>query len=243
MSSRGALEYSDYIRWAQSWLNCAYGWGAENARLCLNVPLDTTLFGNRRPAFADYVKLAEDCGWRYRIAIVWDKGHISRRLAWGTWSSPSAPHVIAPVEMVGVFYKGQWGRPRKDGVATITAQEFKDWTNGYWYFSPESATRIGHPAPFPIDLPRRCVRLFSWLGDTVLDPFCGSGTTLVAALQDGRRALGSDISAEYCEMARQRVETEVFSQPSLFGASPIEPSPADVEAAMLELAPPTVVGV
>jgi len=77
-------------------------------------------------------------------------------------------------------------------------------TNGIWTFSGESKKKIGHPAPFPVDLPRRCIKLFSFVGDTVLDPFMGSGTTLLAALMSNRKAVGIEIDPGYCEIARKR---------------------------------------
>ena len=83
------------------------------------------------------------------------------------------------------------------------------WTNGVWTFNGESAKRIGHPAPFPIELPTRCIKLFSYVGDTVLDQFLGSGTTLVAAMMNKRLGLGIDSDVDYCALARQRIEEAV----------------------------------
>ena len=80
-----------------------------------------------------------------------------------------------------------------------------EWTNGLWTFPGESKKRIGHPAPFPLELPRRCIKLFSYVGDTVLDPFMGSGTTLVAAQLNKRLSIGIDVDECYCELARERV--------------------------------------
>ncbi len=90
-------------------------------------------------------------------------------------------------------------------MSDITRTEFMEWTNGLWTFNGESRKRTGHPAPFPLELPRRCIRLFSFVGDTVLDPFMGSGTTLVAAAGAGRAAVGIEIEERYCELARARL--------------------------------------
>jgi len=90
----------------------------------------------------------------------------------------SAPFVIAPVELIVVLYKKHWRKVSGSGKSDITRDEFIQWTNGLWTFKGESKKRIGHPAPFPIELPKRCIKLFSFVGDTILDPFVGSGTTL-----------------------------------------------------------------
>jgi len=88
-------------------------------------------------------------------------------------------------------------------------EDFIAWTNGVWTFNGESKKRVGHPAPFPRELPKRCIQLFSYEGDTVLDPFMGSGTTLIEAEENGRIGFGVDIDAEYCQLALRRLEREV----------------------------------
>lgn len=124
-----------------------------------------------------------------------------------SWMSASAPYVIAPVEVIVVMYKNQWKKdPRPDRHSDMTKEEFMAWTNGVWTFNGESKKRIGHPAPFPRELPRRCIKLFSFVGDTILDPFVGSGTTLLEANDNGRIGIGFDISLEYCQLARERLE-------------------------------------
>ena len=85
-----------------------------------------------------------------------------------------------------------------------------NWTNGLWTFNGESKKKIGHPAPFPVELPKRCISLFSYVGDTILDPFLGSGTTLVAASISNRKSIGVDIDLDYCKLALQRIKN---SQP------------------------------
>lgn len=101
-------------------------------------------------------------------------------------------------EYLLVFAKGDYGRPDK-GESTITGEEFMAGTLSVWEIAPKSAKRVGHPAPFPVALASRVIELYSYVGDVVLDPFCGSGTTCVAAQQLGRRWVG------YCELARGRV--------------------------------------
>ena len=120
--------------------------------------------------------------------------------------SASAPYVIAPVEVIVVLYKKTWKKTSGSKRSDTTRQEFMEWTNGVWTFPGQSKKGAGgHPAAFPIELPKRCIKLFSYIGDTVLDPFVGSGSTLIAALQNDRRGVGVDIDADYCKIAKQRL--------------------------------------
>jgi len=91
-----------------------------------------------------------------------------------------------------------------------------DWTNGLWTFSGESKKKIGHPAPFPVELPKRCIKLFSFVDDVVLDPFLGSGTTLIAAYSTNRKGIGIDIDRNYCELAQKRVLKEINRRANIF---------------------------
>jgi site-specific DNA-methyltransferase (adenine-specific) len=114
--------------------------------------------------------------------------------------------------MIAVLYKKQWKKKSK-GESDITRDEFIEWTNGVWNFMGESKKKIRHPSPFPVQLPRRCIKLFSYVGDTVLDPFLGSGTTLIACLQTGRKGIGIEIDRKYCEIAKQRLVKEMTLNP------------------------------
>ena len=99
-------------------------------------------------------------------------------------------------------------RPRGPGLVPLPAEEAREWASQMWSFGGESAKRVGHPAPFPLELPRRCIRLFSYVGDRVFDPFTGSGSTLIAALQDRRDAWGLEIDRDYRELAIRRLGQE-----------------------------------
>jgi len=112
------------------------------------------------------------------------------------------------VEVVVVLYKESWKKTSGSGAFDISRNEFMGWTNGVWTFKGESNKRVGHPAPFPVELPRRCIKLFSFVGDTVLDPFCGSGSTLIACRQTKRRDIGIEIDAGYCALAVDRLTKE-----------------------------------
>ncbi len=204
--SDDALSLDAYLDFSERWLTNVYRWTAPTGRLCLNIALDTNL-GGKAPLAALLTTLALRVGWRYHATIIWNEGNISRRTAWGSWRSASAPHVIAPVEAIIVLYKGEWKRNRR-GESSISADDFKDWVWGIWEFPGESAKRIGHEAPFPLELPRRCIQLFSYVGDLVLDPFAGSGTTMIEAIQSGRQVIGIEIEPRYIELARRRIATE-----------------------------------
>lgn len=200
------LDYSEYLKFTQQWLKNCLHWTKPTGRLCLNVGLDKNKDG-KRPVYSDIVSIALKIGWCYHTTIIWNEGNISRRTAWGSWMSASAPHVITPVETIVVLHKGDWKRDRP-GKNDITDEEFKDWVLGLWSFPGESAKRIGHDAPFPRELPRRCIKLFSFIGDTVLDPFVGSGTTMLEAISNGRVGLGIEKVPKYCELTRKRIALE-----------------------------------
>ena len=207
-NSNDAGDYDTYLEFSRRWLGNCYSWAAEHGRLCMNIPLDKNN-GGKQAVTADLTNIAREQGWKYHTTIIWNEGTISRRTAWGSWCRPSAPHVIAPVETIVVLYKGEWNRPHLgDDRVTIEPDEFKDWTLGLWEFNGASAKAVGHPAPFPIELPKRFIRLYSYKGDKVLDPFAGSGTTLIAALRDHREAFGIELSAEYRTAALRRINKE-----------------------------------
>ncbi|HZU05289.1 MAG TPA: site-specific DNA-methyltransferase [Chloroflexota bacterium] len=199
-SANDALPYDRYLAWVAEWARALWRVSVEGGRACINVPLDSNK-GGKRAVYADYVHVFRAAGWTYQTTIVWNEQNISRRTAWGSWCSPSAPFVTAPVEMVAVFHKGPWRRPGRGRPSDLTRDEFLEWTLGVWTFPGESPRRAGHPAPFPEELPRRLIKLYSYVGDVVLDPFVGSGTTCRVARRLGRRAIGVDIDREYCARA------------------------------------------
>ena len=197
------IPYRTYLEWVTLWAEALFRVSKPGGRACINVPLDSNK-GGKRAVYADYVQKFRDAGWRYQTTIVWNEQNISRRTAWGSWMSPSAPFVTAPVEMIPVFYKGEWRRPRHSKRSDIERDEFLAWTLGVWAFPGESPNKVNHPAPFPIELPRRLIRLYSYVDDLILDPFLGSGTTAVAAKLLGRRCIGVELDQAYCQIAADR---------------------------------------
>ncbi|MBI2546953.1 MAG: site-specific DNA-methyltransferase [Candidatus Aenigmarchaeota archaeon] len=191
---------------SRKWLSRCFEWLKDDGRLCLNVPLDINK-GGQQSVGADITNIAKKIGFKYHSTVVWNEGNISRRTAWGSWLSASAPYVIAPVELIIILYKNQWKKNNRH-ESDITKEEFVGWTNGLWTFSGESKKRVGHPAPFPIELPKRCIKLFSYVDDVVLDPFMGSGTTLIAGVMNNRKSIGIEIDKEYCNLAKSRIIQE-----------------------------------
>jgi site-specific DNA-methyltransferase (adenine-specific) len=206
--------YDVYLEHARAWAAEMYRVAAPNGgRLCLNVPLDITYNGQReagtpispKPIYADWVEILKETGWNYRTTIIWNENNITRTTARGSQDSANSPHVITRVEMIAVMYRGEWGLGRTSWGNDIDHDEWLQWTNGLWDFGGEGDPR--HPAPFPEELPRRLIRLFSYPGDMVLDPFCGRGTTIWVARQLGRPAYGFDHSDEYVELSRLNLVT------------------------------------
>jgi site-specific DNA-methyltransferase (adenine-specific) len=147
---------------------------------------------------------------------VWVKGKgATGSTAWGSFQSAANPVLRDLSERIVIASKGRFdralGRPKRAQLGlphenSITKEEFMDATLDVWNIAPESAKRVGHPAPFPIELPARCIRLFTYVDDLVLDPFLGSGTTAVAAVQNDRRFLGFETDPAYARLADERIQ-------------------------------------
>jgi len=150
-----------------------------------------------------------DIGFLMRGEIIWNKGSSAgASTAWGSWRSASNPSLRDTHEYILVFSKGSFSRSANIRKDTLNKDEFLSYTKSVWEFPAESATRMNHPAPFPVELPFRCIQLYTFLGDYVLDPFCGVGTTCIAALRAGRHFLGYDNKQEYVDTALKRISKE-----------------------------------
>src|SRR5260370_6554163 len=149
--------YATYLEWVRTWATTLLHVSAEDGRACINIPLDSNK-GGKRAIYADYLRIFQDVGWTYQTSIVWNEQNISRRTAWGSWLSPSAPFVTAPVEMIAVFHKGGFRRPATGGRHRYIARhEFLAWTLGMWTFAGPNPRLVRQPAPFPGVLPRRLI--------------------------------------------------------------------------------------
>jgi len=141
--------------------------------------------------------------------ILWEKNNYNcKYTAWGSWKSPSNPYLKYTWEFVEIFAKGTLKKSGDPQNADITPDEFKEWVVAKWSIAPERKMKeFGHPAMFPEKLAERVIKLFSFVGDTVLDPFNGVGTTTAVAQKLGRKFVGIDISQEYCDVAQKRVKS------------------------------------
>jgi site-specific DNA-methyltransferase (adenine-specific) len=198
------VPYQAYLNWVETWARTLLRVSSVGGRACINIPLDTNK-GGKRAVYADYVQAFTRAGWRYHTTIVRNEQNISRRTAWGSWRKPSAPFVTAPVEMIPVFYKRTWKRSDQGKTWDIDAKDFMDWSLGLWTFPGANPTRAGHPAPYPEELPKRLILLYSYREDLILDPFVGSGTTCLAAKGQGRRSIGVELDEHYARLAIQAV--------------------------------------
>lgn len=208
-SHKDDITYDEYLEFSEKWMYNCYNWSKPQGRLALNCPLDKNK-GGQQSVGADLTTIAKRIGWKYHSTIIWNEGNISRRTAWGSWLSASAPFVIAPVELIIIFYKNEWKKTSGSRISDISRREFIEWTNAVWSFNGESKKRIGHPAPFPRELPRRLIKLFSFVGDIIFDPFVGSGTTIIEAVNNKRIGVGLEIDSKYCELAKKRISNETI---------------------------------
>jgi site-specific DNA-methyltransferase (adenine-specific) len=162
------------------------------------------------PLHSYIVQSMLDIGYMMRGEIIWDKGaSVGGSTAWGSWQSASNPCLRDVHEYILIFSKQKFGRPKNDRKDTIKKQEFLDYSKSVWEFQTASAKKVGHPAPFPEELPRRLIQLYSFENDVVMDPFAGSGTTCIAAARSNRHYIGFDKKEKYVENAHQRIEEEL----------------------------------
>jgi site-specific DNA-methyltransferase (adenine-specific) len=202
------LTYEKYLDWVHDWLNQAYAALKTGGRICINVPMEIQLNG-KQFIMNDYINILEELGYIRNQLIVWNKTNINTRTAWGSWKSPSCPNVLQPFEVILVYSKGTKKKVGDKNKIDITRDEFIQYTLGVWDMLPEKAKKIGHPAPFPKDLPYRCMKLFSYQDDLIVDPFMGSGTTAVVAKELNRKYIGFEINKDYIHIAEERLHTLV----------------------------------
>jgi len=173
----------------------------------------------RKPYIALHSYIIQDMleiGFLMRGEIIWNKASsASPSTAWGTWLSAANPILRDIHEYILVFSKEAFNRKNLPGkTSTITKEQFLEYTKSVWTFPAESARKIGHPAPFPIELPYRLIQLYTFKDEVVLDPFCGSGSACIAAIKSGRHYIGYDTEEEYVRLAERRIR-EYKQQPAI----------------------------
>ncbi len=200
-------EYRDLLRtiFAETYRVLVTG-----GRACVNV---ANL--GRKPYLPLHAYVIEDMsaiGFHMRGEVIWDKaGSAAPSTAWGSWLSAANPVLRDVHEYILIFCKETFARKPDGRESTIEKEQFLEWTKSVWQFPAVSARQVGHPAPFPEELPRRLIELYTYKDDVVLDPFAGSGTTCVAAIKAGRHYVGYEVDPEYLELAQARVK-EVISE-------------------------------
>lgn len=159
------------------------------------------------PLHSYLIQLMLNIGFLMRGEIIWNKGSSSgTSTAWGSWCSATNPILRDTHEYILTFSKGSFSRKKKVGNKdSISKAEFLEFTKSIWTFPTESAKRVNHPAPFPLELPYRLIQLYSFEHDIILDPFCGSGTTCLAAQKTGRYYIGYEVDKKYHKSAEDRL--------------------------------------
>ena len=174
-------------------------------RLCINV----ANLGRKPylPLHALFISRILNLGFLMRGEIIWNKSSTaSPSTAWGSWRSASNSTLRDVHEYILVFCKQSFKRPNPlKRLSTISRDDFLEFTKSIWTMAAEPARKIGHPAPFPMELPRRLIELYTFAGETVLDPFMGSGQTALAARHTGRHFVGYEIDENYVDLARKRI--------------------------------------
>ena len=217
------MNWNDYFKWCEKWLRDIYRVLKTDGRFCLNHYLsfgsgkrgydigkkkgteqsDDGENGIRTSPLMDLNWIAVNkIGFKHHSIAIWQDITLSRKTAWGSWLSASSPYINSPFEGILFLYKNTWKKQKK-GKTIIGKKEFVDLTRGVWKIntSPDSPT----PATFPLSLPTKCISLLSYTGDLILDPFMGSGITIVSAKLLTRKAIGIEISKKYCNIAIKRL--------------------------------------
>lgn len=207
------LSLTEYLKLLENAFKETYRVLVNGGRACVNV---ANL--GRKPyiPLSDYISaMMNKIGFLMRGEIIWNKAaSASPSTAWGSWQSAANPILRDVHEYILVFSKGDYRREKQNKENSITKEQFIEWTKSIWTMNAESAKRIGHPAPFPEELPYRLIQLFSFKNDIILDPFMGSGTTAVAAIKSERSYIGYEISEDYIKLSQKRINA-ITAQPSI----------------------------
>jgi len=199
----------------------------DDGRICVNVGIVSKNNETEDYFFIPYelYNIYVKIGFIPREVIHWIKGKDENTFyrgntAWGSWKSASNPHLRSLSEDILIFNKKYWGK-QKRGESDLTTNEFKWWTKSVWFIVSDCETHEkGHPDVYPEELPKRLIKLYSYVGDVVLDPFCGIGTTCIVAKYYKRKYLGYELSPQYCKIATERLSQEILCFPETLLSQP-----------------------
>lgn len=197
-------EHIKYISWLKSIFQECQNILNPGSTVCINIGDGKN--GNV-PTHSDIIQfMSKELDYIPVATVIWDKGNCSNRTSWGSWMSPSNPSFPTPFEYVLIFrYKDRNHKGQKECV-TVTRDEFIQNSLAIWKFGTEKLSKVGHPAAFPIELPKRCIQQLTYKNDVIVDIFSGSGTTAVAAKGLGRQYIGFELSLDYHQLAINRLE-------------------------------------
>lgn len=208
-------DHQQYILWLKSIFEKLYPKISIGGRVCINI-------GDGKngaiPTSSDIIQFMKELKYIPLTHIIWNKSQVGSRAAWGSFGSASCPCFPTPFEHILVFYKENKKIQRMVGKTDITKQEFIKYSLSLWNFPPETKQKAyGHPAMFPEELPRRCIKMFSFTNSTILDMFNGAGTTAVVCKKLGRNFIGFEISEKYCKISEERLKLakreELYEKP------------------------------
>lgn len=199
-----SMPLNEYLEFTREWLAECHRVLTDDGRICVNIP--TSKYKDNAIDLFQLHNIMKETGFKYRELIIWvkkrnsDRRFVVKKKIYGTWN-PANPMLRNPIEAILVMNKNN-RRLSWQGKSDLTAGEFLRWSYTFWEIDTEPDRT--HPAPYPVELPRRLIKLYSFPEQIVLDPFLGSGTTTKAAIELGRNSIGIELNPEYVEMARQR---------------------------------------
>jgi len=198
-------EHFEYIAWLKMVFEECYRVLKSGGRVVINI-------GDGKngsvPTGSDITQFMKDLNYIPYTHIIWEKSQVGSRTSWGSFNSPSSPSFPTPFEHILVFCKDS-KKLLETGKTDLKGDEFIEWSLALWRFAPEIRMKeFGHPAMFPEELPKRCIKMLSYIGAVVMDPFAGAGTTLVVAKALKRNYIGFEISSKYVDIINERLKDE-----------------------------------
>lgn len=183
------MPYDEYLNWIKNvFIECSRVLSSDG-RIAVNIGDGKN---GKIPTHSDFIQTLKEVGFIPMTTIIWNKNNTSNRCAWGSYLSAKSPSFPRPFEYILVFQKTNG--LQRIGESTITKEEWKEYSNGLWSFAPEKKQKqIGHPAMFPLELPKRLIKMLTYKHDVILDPFMGSGTTGVSCVNENRKFIGIEM--------------------------------------------------